>query len=392
MIIRNEKLKIQPGIDFSFIAPPERIVFFDIETTGLSWKNSCIYLIGLVMYEEGSWSVRQYFAEDMGEEQELLENFEACILEKKKSGRVILISYNGDGFDIPFIKEAFKKYDLSYGPVFDKAISLDLLKTVRPLKNLLGLSNCKLKTVEKLIGIDREDKYSGGELIFVYKEYLRLNEVFEGSIEDNELNHKLKASLLETLLLHNAEDISDMPYLLGIYGYEDLVNGDFKITQSDIVEYDKGSIRQKVWDIKARLNVPLPKSLYFERSGMVLSVGEEDPYLINMTAEVYEGELKYFFVDYKNYYYLPNEDYAIHKSVGQYVDRKLRRQATKSTCYQRKQGLFVPLVDPILPPVFYKDDSKELKYASLDQIFDDNGNSDETKTKRYILSVVKQLV
>ena len=36
------------------------------------------------------------------------------------------------------------------------------------------------------------------------------------------------------------------------------------------------------------------------------------------------------------------EDCAIHKSVGQYVDRSARKKATAKTCYTRAAGLFVP--------------------------------------------------
>ena len=40
-----------------------------------------------------------------------------------------------------------------------------------------------------------------------------------------------------------------------------------------------------------------------------------------MKMPLLEGTLKYYYPDYKNYYYLPLEDEAVHKSVGVYVDR-----------------------------------------------------------------------
>ena len=152
MIRRKEKLDIRTDFSFELIAPKERIVFFDIETTGLGSKSSSIYLVGTVSFEENSWQLTQLFAESVAEEAELIKVFFDIIAEKKKLGRVILISYNGDGFDIPFIKGCIAGYGLSYS--FDAVVSLDLIKKIRPYKRLAGLSGCSLKTVEReLCGI-----------------------------------------------------------------------------------------------------------------------------------------------------------------------------------------------------------------------------------------------
>ena len=47
--------------------------------------------------------------------------------------------------------------------------------------------------------------------------------------------------------------------------------------------------------------------------------------------------------NYKDYYYLPDEDRAVHKKVGQYVDPEHRVQASASTCYTKKSSTFLPL-------------------------------------------------
>ena len=54
-------------------------------------------------------------------------------------------------------------------------------------------------------------------------------------------------------------------------------------------------------------------------------------------------ELKHFYPNYKDYYYLPLEDTAMHKSVAQFVDKNYRTQAKAANCYARKCGEFVPL-------------------------------------------------
>ena len=59
---------------------------------------------------------------------------------------------------------------------------------------------------------------------------------------------------------------------------------------------------------------------------------------IIIEIRAFVGELKYFFDNYKDYYYLPAEDTAMHKSVASYVDKEHRRQATAATCYTRHEG------------------------------------------------------
>lgn len=61
---------------------------------------------------------------------------------------------------------------------------------------------------------------------------------------------------------------------------------------------------------------------------------------------VYHGTLKFFFPNYKDYYYLPKEDTAMHKSVAEFVDSAFRKKATAATCYTKKEGVFLPNLFP----------------------------------------------
>ena len=51
---------------------------------------------------------------------------------------------------------------------------------------------------------------------------------------------------------------------------------------------------------------------------------------------VHHGSLRHYFADYKNYYYLPEEQTIIHKSLGSCVDPDHREKATKQNCYLEK--------------------------------------------------------
>ena len=54
---------------------------------------------------------------------------------------------------------------------------------------------------------------------------------------------------------------------------------------------------------------------------------------INLIIKTTDGKLKQYYADYKDYYYLPEEDTVIPKSLGSGIDRKHRKAATRNTCY-----------------------------------------------------------
>ena len=84
---------------------------------------------------------------------------------------------------------------------------------------------------------------------------------------------------------------------------------------------------------------------------------------------IYEEELKYFYANYKDYYYLPAEDVALHKSVSTFVDPEYRIPATASTCYSRKYSQYLPQWSIVVEPFFKRDyKSKELFFELTEEI------------------------
>lgn len=171
-------------------------VFFDIETTGFSRQTARIYLIGTLEIGEDKNIFRQYLTETQADEKILLKKFLADIKTSKA-----LISFNGDSFDLPFIKARCQKYKIDC-KVLDQIKSLDLYKEIKEGALFLSLENYKLKTIERYMGIYREDLFSGGDLISLYYEY-----------ENGDKN------LENILLLHNEEDILNMPNLYSFLAY-----------------------------------------------------------------------------------------------------------------------------------------------------------------------------
>ncbi len=87
--------------------------------------------------------------------------------------------------------------------------------------------------------------------------------------------------------------------------------------------------------------------------------------------------MKYFYSNYKDYYYLPAEDVALHKSVAAFVDKDHRVQAAAANCYTRKYAVYLPQWDFFTEPFFKRD------YKSRDFFFE---LTDEMKTDRAFFS------
>ena len=155
MKIITDTTELKPAFDLSRIAPVEDILFFDIETTGLRKESTQVYLIGCAFFHDGSWKIRQYLAESALDEREVMESFADFASSYK-----VLIHFNGDGFDIPYLAYKAEFYDLDLD--FSTFQSIDIYKLAKPLKKLLGLESMSQKSIERFLQINRDDLYGGG--------------------------------------------------------------------------------------------------------------------------------------------------------------------------------------------------------------------------------------
>jgi hypothetical protein len=171
----------------------EHAVFFDIETTGFSPANTSLYLIGCARRSGDLVLVDQFFAETPDEEGEVLNAFLESLADCDT-----LISYNGLGFDVPYLRAKCSSCGLQ--EPFGSFHYIDIFKSVSKYRFLLGLENYKQKSVEAFLGKTRDDQYNGGELIGVYLEYAQ---------KPTDEGRRL-------LLLNNYEDVVGMIDLLPI--------------------------------------------------------------------------------------------------------------------------------------------------------------------------------
>jgi len=146
---------------------PDRILYLDLETTGLSQGSSnYAFVVGLGYFAENEFRVRQHFMRDFHEEIEILEKLEA-FAERFDA----LVTFNGRAFDLPLIESRFvlarRRTRLSRLP------HLDLLFASRQIWGA-RFESCALKSLElNLLGIERHGDVPGAEIPRVYFEYLR---------------------------------------------------------------------------------------------------------------------------------------------------------------------------------------------------------------------------
>lgn len=323
MITIEKEFPYEETYPLSRLGNPDDLLFFDIETTGFSGDYNQVYLIGCVFFHTGTARFIQWFADTKESETEIIESFFAF----SKNYRT-LVHFNGDTFDIPFIEKRVHALGLPHS--FAHLTSIDIYKKIKPYKKHLGLANLKQKSIEAFLGIERDDKYSGGQLIEVYEEYLRTKDRY----------------LLSLLLLHNEDDLKGMPKLLPILSYPDFLEGSFQLTE---LKKAAGETPRIILSLTCAPGITLPVPLSASVPSYALRAMDNR---LVLSIRLYEGTLKYYYPNYKDYYYLIYEDTAIHKSVGEYVDRDAKIKATKETCYTKKTGFFLPQAEPFWSPEF----------------------------------------
>ena len=352
MIIEQKALDncFKPPIGIS----SEETVYFDIETTGFSADVTALYLIGCIYFKEGEWQLIQWFAEDNKSEKEALSAFSDFIKDKK-----YLICYNGTTFDLPYLTKKYEKHSLTFEAY--KYVIIDFYRVFASYKGFLGLKGLKQKDIEKFLGIIREDKFSGGELIEWYSKYLRLR--FSDSAEKDEIYNDM--------ILHNSDDLVGLAKLTKLYNFikelEILINSNETLDINSVLNTDK---RQII--LSAEVSFELLRKGELGKDDFSCNfISEDELNRIDIALDIYETELKLFYKDYKNYYYLPKEDMVIHKSLAAFVDKENKVKASASNCYTRQRGSFIKLPESGFLPVFKADYSDITIYTLVnDKVLD----------------------
>lgn len=327
-ILRQKNINIDKGF-FPEEASWEDVLFFDIETTGLSPKNSRVFLIGAI--EKSSSApypvLVQLLAETDEDEEEkaLLKAF--CNL---ASGKKYLVHFNGASFDIPYLSHRCRYLNIEN--TFSVLHQIDFYRELSKLPGFFRqMPDHKQKSYEKLMNYPREDQLSGKEMINFYQNYVKS--------KDSELQ--------ELLLLHNRDDLKGMTALLPLGKLKDFFLGSFTVLEAREIQepaFEGGLKREVLFSLEFPFSVGTRLTARTDLCRITV-----DHALGKIKMPLYEGTLKYFYPDYQNYYYLPFEDEAIHKSVAIYTDSSRRRKAKASECYKKYTGTFIAA--PGSPPL-----------------------------------------
>lgn len=363
----------------AFGLDPDRVIYFDIETTGFRASTSSLYMIGWAVRAgslggsagispdaassggpvpspdavfpgrpapspDDNWEITQVMAQSRSEEEALLKDFSGVL-----SGYDWMVAFNGERFDLPYLREKFEAHGME--DPFSRLKIVDLYQMVRPCRQMLGLERLSQKSVERFLQIRREDPYNGGELIDVYR-----------SVRDHRCTGDEEENALRALFLHNYEDVLGMLHMTPLLSY--------RMASECTASVSIFPAQSHTLEAAFRLTVPVPEAVRFvpqEQCSVSLS-GDEAAVTVRMLS----GCLYHFFPDYQNYYYLPAEDTAMHKSVASFVDPSHRERAKAHNCYVRKEGLFLPLPKelpddslPLFGPLFgrfYKDPVRWFEY------------------------------
>ena len=167
-------------------------------------------------------------------------------------------------------------------------------------------------------------------------------------------------------MLHNEEDIQAMPSLLPLLEYATWQESSFsfkEMTRESYRTYDGNVNEEAFLSFQSNRSVPHAFTTH-HTSGAVLSANENQ---VTLRLPLYTGTLKHFYPNYRDYYYLPLEGRAIHKSVGEFVDKAYREKATPANCCIAKEGTFLPLPFPCIELSFRVEVKDKCCYAEYNE-------------------------
>ncbi len=187
---RIEACAIESFAPLSLFAPrlkcegdlASRVVFFDIETTGLSGGAGTLPLLAACGWcDAGRFVVRQFFLGGPAGERALLEGL-AEIFETAS----LLVTYNGRAFDVP-VMETRWAYHRRSDPLTGLP-HLDMLPVARRLWSRGVSTSCTLTALERtILRFHRRGDVPGLEIPSRYFQFLRTGDssVIDGVLEHN---------------------------------------------------------------------------------------------------------------------------------------------------------------------------------------------------------------
>ena len=325
-----------PGLD------KEQILIYDIDTTSFEAANGCVFLIGVLYYQNDELQFLQLFSESIDEEAKIIEKF-FDIAENYS----VLLSYKGESFDIPFIGKriyALKQNELYRRFTALRSRSFDLAGEIMSVKSCLGLSSTKLDYLRKKCGQQVPERVSGENISKFYVEHIaaaKLKKLLEttGSAGNHDMIGEYRPKPVIDELAHIKPD-----------------SGDRFLT--DILYRNKENIESVIYLLRLSRLFSMRKGCF--NVGIInnndtvdFAISAKD-YTLTIPVTIIALSLKQFYPNYKDYYYFPAEDMAVHKSIAEFAASGSKKKATAKTAYRNVEGRFISI-----PVAYAKSDSNK---------------------------------
>jgi uncharacterized protein len=185
---RCDRIDLLSSLDGSVEACTAPLLFFDLETTGLSGgAGTMAFLVGCAWFDEGALQLEQYVLTTYAAERALLAHFAERV---HASGT--LVSYNGRTFDAPLLEMRWQ-FHRSRAPFAGKPHA-DMLHPARRLWRARAADpdgGCSLSTLEEvLFGVERVGDVPGFEIPSRYFRFLRSGDArpLEPVLEHNRMD------------------------------------------------------------------------------------------------------------------------------------------------------------------------------------------------------------
>lgn len=146
---------------------PQRVLFFDTETTGLAGGTGTrAFMIGAARWRSGALEVRQLTIATLAAERAMLAEFARWV-----GPTTLLASYNGKSYDAPLLRTRYRLARMA-----DPTAGLEHVDLLYPSRRRWRgvYENCRLCTIERrVLGVVREDDLPGSEAPAAWLTYLR---------------------------------------------------------------------------------------------------------------------------------------------------------------------------------------------------------------------------
>lgn len=152
---------------------PERVLYLDTETTGLSGgTGTYAFLVGIGHFCDGGFRLRQYFQTDFGQEPALLR-----ALADYLPAFDAVVTFNGKSFDLPLLETRLTINGLLRGrPAGRNVRELPHLDLLHPARRIYRdrFGSCRLGELEqRVLGLARVEDVPSWEIPALYFRYVR---------------------------------------------------------------------------------------------------------------------------------------------------------------------------------------------------------------------------